>query len=413
MRKFLILFTCFCFSFMTIIPMQLFAGVTAKKIYSQEQLDQMLAPVALYPDSLLSQILMASTYPSQVSQAVQWSASHSDVKGDDAVSAVQDKAWDPSVMSLVAFPDILKMMGEKSSWVSDLGDAFLAEPENVMDSVQNLRKKAKEQGNLKTTKEQTVKVDSTSSSQTIIIEPADPKVVYVPVYNPTVVYGTWWYPGYPPFYYYPPHYHFGSAIVAGIGFGIGIAITNSLWGGFHWGRHDVNINVNRYNNINVNKRLNVNKNTVNWKHNNRNRGGTPYRDKNNRQQFDQKLGNSKERQSFKGRDNITASDRAKAQNVLKDHGIDVSKERQQLSGKKGNDVRKRVDAIDRSKLNKNNYNQGSLSNRSNSSRNSARNSNALSGIQNKQKTSRNIQRGNRSFNSRGGNRGGGGFRGRR
>ena len=135
---------------------------------------------------------MASTYPEQVKEAAAWSKGNPEQKGDDAVKAVQDKDWDPSVASLVAFPQALVMMGDKPDWVKQMGDAFLAEPDKVMDTVQGLRKKAKDAGNLENNDQQKVVVDSSSSQTVIVIEPSNPEVIYVPTYNPTVVYGTWW-----------------------------------------------------------------------------------------------------------------------------------------------------------------------------------------------------------------------------
>jgi hypothetical protein len=215
--------------------------------------------VALYPDSLLSQILMGATYPDDVAAAAKWSAAHTSESGDQAVKAVEGESWDPSVKSLVAFPSVMDMMGRQPDWVKSVGDAFLAQPDAVMDSV-------------------------------VVIEPADPQVVYVPSYNPTVVYGTWAYPSYPPYYYPPPPGSvFATSLVAGIGFGLGVAAVNSMWGGFDWGHNDVDIDVNRYNNINVNQRIdrnNINNNRTTWQHNPANRGNTPYADQASRQRFD-------------------------------------------------------------------------------------------------------------------------------
>jgi hypothetical protein len=164
------------------------------KPFKPEELDQLLAPIALYTDSLLSQILMASTYPLEVVQADRWVKQNKDVKGDALTAALEKQNWDPSVKSLVNFPQVLQMMSEKLEWTQKLGDAFLAQQKDVMDTVQNLRAKAYEQGNLKTTKEQKVIVQE----KVIVIESASPEVVYVPVYNPTVVYGVLVYPAYPP-----------------------------------------------------------------------------------------------------------------------------------------------------------------------------------------------------------------------
>ncbi|MPT38636.1 MAG: DUF3300 domain-containing protein [Achromobacter sp.] len=254
------------------------------------QLDQLMAPVALYPDSLLSQILMGATYPEDVAAAAKWSAAHTSESGDKAVKAVEGEAWDPSVKSLVAFPSVMDMMGRQPDWVKSVGDAFLAQPDAVMDSVQRLRVQAQKAGNLKSTPQQKVTSNTTNDKTVVVIEPADPQVVYVPSYNPTVVYGAWAYPSYPPYYYPPPPGSvFATSLVAGIGFGLGVAAVNSMWGGFDWGHGDVDIDVNRYNNINVNQRIdrnNVNNNKVGWQHNPANRGNTPYADQGSRQRYD-------------------------------------------------------------------------------------------------------------------------------
>ena len=252
------------------------------------QLDQLMAPVALYPDSLLSQILMGSTYPDDIAAAAKWSAAHTSESGDQAVKAVEAEPWDPSVKSLVAFPSVMDMMGRQPDWVKSVGDAFLAQPDAVMDSVQRLRTQAQKAGNLKSTPQQTVTSSTTNEKTVVVIQPTDPQVVYVPSYNPSVVYGAWAYPTYPPYYYPPPPGSvFGTALVSGIGFGLGVAAVNSMWGGFDWGHNDVDIDVNRYNNINVNQRIdNARNNNVSWKHNPENRGNTPYADSASRQRFD-------------------------------------------------------------------------------------------------------------------------------
>ena len=231
---------------------------------SNQQLDSLAAPVALYPDALLAQVLMASTFPQDVRAAAAWSKANSRLQGDDAVRAVAAEPWDASVQSLVAFPQVLATMASKAEWVAQLGTAFLAQPNDVMDSVQRLRRQAQTAGYLKTSAQQTVVVEQS----TIQIVPVNPQVVYVPTYNPTVVYGVWPYPAYPPVYVPPPPgYAIATSFAAGLAFGAGIAVANALWGGFNWNSHDVNINVNRYNNINVNNRLNVNGGTTNWNRN--------------------------------------------------------------------------------------------------------------------------------------------------
>lgn len=333
--------------FATMLYLSLNAAQAQEQTFSEAELDQMMAPIALYPDSLLAQILMAATYPADVAEAVLWSKGNPDQDGDAAVDAVQDKSWDPSVMSLVAFPQVLTMMGEQPDWVQSVGDAFLADSETVMDTVQKLRLKAKEEGNLETTEQQKVVVEEPSSTETIIvIEPADPQIIYVPTYNPTYIYGAWWWPHYRPWYYYPPGYGFGSAVWRGIGFGIGIGITNALWGGCHWGRGRgrVDINVNRYNNININNnRLSGNNKRSNWNHNSNNRRGVPYKDQKSRDQFSNKRDGANNRQDYRGRD----AQRDQARNTLDKRGVTPAEGRRDLQGAGGDRARDSVNKANR------------------------------------------------------------------
>jgi hypothetical protein len=274
---------------------------------SNQQLDSLTAPIALYPDALLAQVLMAATFPQDVTAAAAWSKANSQYKGDDAVKAVASEPWDPSVQSLVAFPQVLATMASKPDWVTQLGNAFLAQPDDVMDSVQRLRKQAQSAGNLKTSEQQKVIVEQS----TIQIVPANPQVVYVPTYNPTVVYGTWPYPAYPPVYVPPPPgYAIATGFMTGLAFGAGVAVANSLWGGFNWNNHDVNINVNRYNNINVNNRITSNTSTANW-----NRNESINRNNANFNRNNANLNSSNlaaQRDQFRGRD----ASRAQAQQTL-------------------------------------------------------------------------------------------------
>ena len=293
--------------------------------FKTEELDQMLAPVALYPDSLLTQILMACTYPADVKEAADWSKAHPDLKGDAAVAKVQDKDWEPAVQSLVAFPQVMAMLREAPRDVQRLGDAFLADPGLVMDRVQVLRKQAQAAGNLKTNDKQKVTVQTEASNvQVIVIEPAQPQTVYVPVYQPATVYGVWGYPAYPPVYWPPPPYYYppsSGAFVAGFFWGVAIVgINNSLWGGWNYGRGQVNINVNHYNQINVNRPITVNNN--NFVHNSNRRGEVPYRDNRSREQYGkQQLPGAKDREDFRGKDGRDA-DRARANEALKSRGIE-------------------------------------------------------------------------------------------
>jgi hypothetical protein len=303
-------------------------------VFKDEELDQMLAPIALYPDSLLSQVLMASTYPLDVKEAAAWSKANPDQKGDAAVKLVEGKEWEPSVMSLVAFPQVLAMMDARPADVQRLGDAFLADPGRVMDRVQFLRQKAQQAGNLKSSDQLKVSQQTTDTSkQVIVIEPAQPQTVYVPVYQPTVVYGSWWYPYYPPYYWAPPPYYYpGGAFMAGFMWGVAIGgINNCLWGGFHWGHSSVNINVNRYNSINVKSR-HITQNNANFTHNPARRGDVPYRDNKSREAFGKKeLAGAKDREAFRGKDNRDA-DRQRAANTLKERGADPAAGRERLQG---------------------------------------------------------------------------------
>ena len=168
--------------------------------YSQDELDQLLAPIALYPDQLLAQVLIASTYPFEVALAARFVQQNPGLAGDALDEALAQRNWDPSVQSLAAFPQVLAMMNEKLDWTQQLGDAFLADEQRVMDTVQSLRRRAENAGNLYSTPQQTVM----SEQNQITIQPTQPDIVYVPVYDPQVLYGPWWAPAYPPWVWYPP-----------------------------------------------------------------------------------------------------------------------------------------------------------------------------------------------------------------
>ena len=282
-----------------------------RKAFKQEELDQILAPIALYPDDLLSQVLMASTYPLEVVQAERWAKQNKSLKGDALAQALEKQDWDPSVKSLVNFPDVLTMMSEKLDWTQKLGDAFLEQQKEVMDTVQKLRQKADEAGNLKTTSEQKVIVEK--ETKTIVIEPANPQTVYVPTYNPTVVYGAWPYPSYPPYYYYPPGYVAGAALFS---FGVGVAAGAAwgyAWGHSNWGGGDVDVDVNRNTNINNNIDRSKYKDKAGtgtgqggkgkWEHNPEHRKGASYRDQGTAQKFNKASTReaTQARDSFRGR----------------------------------------------------------------------------------------------------------------
>jgi hypothetical protein len=250
-----------------------------------EQLDSLLAPIALYPDPLLSQILVAATYPLEIVQADRWLKQNPALQGKALTEAAAKQSWDPSIQAMVLYPDVLKRMDDNISWTTDLGNAFLAQQSDVMDAVQRLRQKAEQSGKLQTTPQQTVTTTTQDNTKYIVIQPASPQVIYVPQYNPVVVYGPppVIYP-YPAIYYPPPPT--GAIVAAGvISFGVGLAVGAWMsgwhgWGGYGWGcgwgRNTtvvVNNNFIRTNNFN---RVNVTNNNT-WVHNPAHRAGVPYR----------------------------------------------------------------------------------------------------------------------------------------
>jgi len=242
--------------------------------FSTEELDQILAPIALYPDDLLSNVLMASTYPLEVVQAARWieEPESADLKGATLTRAVDDKDWDPSVKALTQFPDVLAMMSEQIDWTQKLGDAFIASEADVMDRIQFLRDKAEEAGNLESNEHQTVTTKEVDGDDYIYIEPADPEIVYVPVYDPLDVYGSWWYPDYPPYYWEPDNVIY----VNGFFWGAGVVIAPSLWAWSRprWHDHYIHIDRHRYNRLERHRRT---LRSGRWRHEARHRRGVKFK----------------------------------------------------------------------------------------------------------------------------------------
>lgn len=229
-------------------------GFATTRGYAIEQLDALLAPVALYPDALLTPLLIASTNPLQVVEAARWVAApgNAALRGDDLARALEAMPWDPSVKALVPFPQVLAMMNDQLAWMQQLGYAFATQQAEVLDSVQRLRRQAAAAGNLTSTEQQVVRVEQGS----VVVVPANPQVVYVPVYDPDVVYGAWPYPAFPPVAPPPPPgYLVGSALLSGVAFAAGVGVVGALWNVAtpNWHRGHVEVNVNRWNTLNVHR----------------------------------------------------------------------------------------------------------------------------------------------------------------
>ena len=273
-----------------------------QSLLSAGQLDALVAPIALYPDTLLSEILMASTYPLEVIEADRWVNANKNLKGDALTAAVNQQSWDDSVKSLVATPDVLDMMSTKLDWTQALGNAVLAQQPDVMDAIQRLRAKAQANNKLTSNQQQTVSTQDQGGRQVIVIQPTQPDTVYVPYYDPSVVYGQWPYPSYPPYYWPAPGYIAAGVIATGLAFGAGYALgrwaSGGYWGGgVNWGGNNITINNNR--NIN-----NINRgNGGNWTHNPAHRQGVRYPNANVASKFGNgNLANgAQNRMDFRGR----------------------------------------------------------------------------------------------------------------
>jgi hypothetical protein len=266
------------------------------KTFSQQDLDTILAPIALYPDALLAQILMAATYPLEIVEADRWVKANPKVKDQALQDAMEKQAWDPSVKALTAVPQVLDQMSQKLDWTQKLGDAFLADQKDIMATVQGLRAKAAAAGNLKSSPEVAVKTEQVESKTVYVIESSKPEVVYVPTYNPATIYGSWWY-SYPPYSMYPPAYVYPP--YAGLHFAAGVVVGAAIWGNMNWGGNNVNINVNKYNNFN---KANLQNN--NFNHNAANRKGVAYKDQGVANKYNRGASaqNSQARSQFQGRD---------------------------------------------------------------------------------------------------------------
>jgi uncharacterized protein DUF3300/endosialidase-like protein len=302
------------------------AAAPSQALLKPAELDQLVAPIALYPDALLSEVLIASTYPLEVVQADRWAKSNNSLKGEALTAALAKQGWDDSVKALAQVPNVLTIMADQLEWTQKLGDAVLAQQPELMDAIQRLRGRAQANGKLQSTKEQTVTVESgapaqggggqaqegQAPAQYIVIEPTSPTEMYVPYYDPAVVYGAWPYPDYSPYYFPPPPgYYAGGAIAAGIAFGSAVAIGHAIWGNCDWGRRNINV-ANRNVNINNLDRSNIN-NFNKWEHNADHRHGVKYNNADVRQKFaknDIQAGKGA-RQDFRGKDGQKVIDSAR------------------------------------------------------------------------------------------------------
>lgn len=264
-------------------PAQCYAGTQQEDRFSREELTQMLSPIALYPDSLLAQILMASTYPLEIVEAERWLRRHKGLEGDALYDALREKDWDTSVKSLCNFPDVIFALSDKLEQTRRLGDAFLSQEDEVMEAVQELRNRAYEQGNLRTTKEQKVVIER----KIIRIEPAVSHVVYVPVYDPLYVYGPWRYPAYPPYYWYYPSGYVVRMTYIRFGSPVFISIGWFSWTWFDWPALRIYIVVHdasRYHKHYVHRDADY----PYWRHDPHHRRRVDYRDRETSDRFEQK-----------------------------------------------------------------------------------------------------------------------------
>ena len=386
-----------------------------------DQLDSLVAPIALYPDQLMSQVLVASTYPLEIVQLQQWLEKHKNLKDKALADAVQKQDWDPSIQALAPLPDVAKYLAENIKWTTDLGNAFLAQQGDVMDAVQRMRKKAQDNGNLKSTEQQKVETKVVESKQVIVVQQASPEVVYVPSYNPTVVYGAPAYP-YPPISYPPPGYY---AAGMAISFGIGMAMGAAWGGGWGWNAGwggNNNVYINHNNNFVNNSNRNVNRNTNlsnrsgnTWQHNPQHRGGAPYGNRDTANRF----GGSTRGDSLSNRQANARRDQAERGNRQQGGVSDrMSANRpQQAAGRERMDSgrRQQAGASDRTGGNRSANRGGGgdrIGNRSVSNGGGSRNSSAFGGGGGSSGSSARSSsaRGSSSMGggSRGGSRGGGG-----
>lgn len=393
------------------------AAENAPKI-PPDQLDSLVAPIALYPDPMLAQTLAASTYPLEMVQLQQWLQKNKNLKDKALVDAVEKQNWDPSVQAMAALPDVVKQLTENVKWMTDLGNAFLAQQDDVMAAVQRMRKKAQDMGNLKSSEQQKVDTKVVESKQVIVIEQSSPDVVYVPSYNPTVVYGAPLYP-YPPIVYPPPGYYAaGMAISFGVGVAMGAAWGGGWGWGCGWGHGNNNVYINNNNNFVNNSNRNfqggnrtniqggnrVNaQNRGSWQHNPQHRGGAPYSDRNTANRYGG---------TARG-DSLSTRQANARQNQGQRTGTSAAGNRQSQAGTRSSGGVERTSLSQRSSGGGGSASGDRVGNRSVSSGSGSRSSSALSGGSSGFSGSSARSSSTRGSSSMRGSRGGGGGGGRR
>jgi hypothetical protein len=371
---------------------------TDQTLLKPGQLEALVAPIALYPDALLANMLAAATYPLEVVEADRWIKENKTLKGDALKTAVDKKGWDDSVKALTATPSVLDMMSDKLDWTKDLGDAMLAQQADLMDAIQRLREKARSNNKLSTTKQQKVTVEQQEGRQVIVIEPTDPNAMYVPYYEPATVYGTWPYADYPPYYFGYPSYIGAGVVAAGIAFGTAWAIGRwgNYWGGgCNWGNRNVYVN---------------HRTTNGWQHNSAHRQGVRYNNANVQQRFGNNniRAGANDRMDFRGKGGQQVLNPGNSRPSAGDRAANIG----DRAGNRGNQAGDRV-------ANRGGRDSGNRANRGDAGNRSAAVNRARGGglnVSSGRAASVASARGRASFASAGGGfrgGGGGGFRGGR
>lgn len=374
------------------------ATASADKI-PDGKLDSLVAPIALYPDPLLAQVLAASTYPLEIIQLQQWLARNTNLKDKALTDAVKKQPWDPSIQAMAALPEVVKRLADDIQWTADLGNAFLAQQSDVMDAVQRMRKKAQEKGNLKTTEQQKVETQVIESKSVIVVQPASPEVVYVPSYDPVVVYGPSYYYPYPPIYYPPPGYYaWGMAVSFGVGMMVGAAWGGGWGWGCGWGHNDIDIDIdNNFNRNNIGNRPGGGDNK--WQHNPQHRGAAPYSDRGTADRF-----------GGTTRGDSAANRQANARQNLSQRGSQVGTMDRGAGNRSGSNLGGGAGNLG---SNRSSMGGDRVGNRSVPNTGGARNSNALGGASTRMSGSAARSSSSRGTSSFGGARSGGGGGGRR